>query len=695
MAGKAGKAPRVDGTTGNDVLLGVDTLINIIYGGAGDDIITGGSQDDVLVGDAGNDTLYGAAGNDSIWGGGSDDKLFGGAGVDQLFGDGGNDFLDGGAGADIMSGGTGNDTYRADDASDVIIEKLGEGIDTVLASASYVLSANIENLILTGSANISGTGNDLKNALTGNSGDNFLDGGVGADTMTGGLGNDTYAVDNATDAVIEKLGEGTDLVQASVSFVLGANAENLTLTGAANLSGTGNELNNVITGNGGDNQLFGGAGNDALSGGAGADVMTGGAGNDTYAVDNASDAIVENLSEGVDLVQAAISYVLGANLENLTLTGLANLSGTGNALNNVITGNSGDNDIDGGVGADMMAGGAGNDTYFVDNAGDLAAEKLSEGIDRAVASVSYTLSGNVENLTLTGLANLSGTGNALNNMIIGNSGDNLLDGAAGADTMTGGLGNDTYVIDNAGDAVTEKLAEGTDLVQSSINYLLGSNVENLNLTGLANLSGAGNELNNIINGNVGNNLLTGGDGNDTVYGGDGNDALYGGNGNDGLNGGAGADTIYGGVGNDGIFGGGANDTIYGGDGVDRIYGDGGNDLIYSGAGSDMLAGGQFTGGFSLGNDTFLWARADVVNAAGVNQGFDHIIDFSLGDVLNFSGLGLGAGVASALLKVTDTATGTIVSANFGGSIGYVDVVQLDNVHKVTLVSLLNDHAIIL
>src|SRR5687767_8886699 len=209
--------------------------------------------------------ITGTSGNDSLTGTSVDDFIRGLAGNDTLTGLAGNDTLDAGTGGDRLIGGTGNDTYIVDGPGDTVVGSAGQGIDTVRTSASRTLDANVENLTLTGSAAINGTGNSLNNVITGNSGDNILNGGTGADRLIGGAGFDTYIVDGPGDVIVENdggPGSGIDTVLSSATRTLEANVEDLTLTGSAAINGTGNSLRNTIVGNSAANTLAGGAGND-------------------------------------------------------------------------------------------------------------------------------------------------------------------------------------------------------------------------------------------------------------------------------------------------------------------------------------------------------------------------------------------------------------------------------------------------
>lgn len=325
------------------------------------------------------------------------DYLFGTAGGDTLKGFGGNDYLDGKAGADLMIGSSGDDTYVVDDVHDVIVENASEGADIVYTGLSYTLGANLDNLWLTGTANSSGTGNALANVLFGNSGNNsiwgldgndFLDGKTGGDTLYGGFGDDGYVVDSYGDTVIEDSpAGGTDSIYTSVSFVLGYNLEYLFLTGTNTIDGTGNTLDNLLFGNDAQNHLSGLAGNDYIDGHGGADIMTGGTGDDGYYVDNSADLVVENSGEGYDTVYASATFVLGANVEKLSLQGANNINGTGNGLANVLSGNSGNNTLRALTGDDYLQGGAGADSFVFEaaatNGHDLIGD-FTSGLDHLV-----------------------------------------------------------------------------------------------------------------------------------------------------------------------------------------------------------------------------------------------------------------------------------------------------------------------
>jgi Ca2+-binding RTX toxin-like protein len=269
-----------------------------------------------------------------------------------VFGTSGNDTFNGTINADCLIGLAGNDTYTVNNAGDVVVENPSEGTDLVNASISYILTDNFENLTLTGSANLNGTGNNLNNSLTGNTGNNILtgnagndtlNGGAGIDTLIGGLGDDIYVVDSTTDTITENSGEGTDIIQSSVTFDLTVfpNIENLTLTGTAVINGTGNAGDNSLTGNSGNNTLTGNAGNDLLNGGAGADTLTGGIGSDTFVFRFGQSPVsgadrITDFAIGTDKIDLLTSLGVAMNAPN-AFTRAANSTGTGTTLINVVT----------------------------------------------------------------------------------------------------------------------------------------------------------------------------------------------------------------------------------------------------------------------------------------------------------------------------------------------------------------------
>jgi trimeric autotransporter adhesin len=448
-------------TSGGAKLVG-NGLANAISGGNGADTLAGGAGNDKLAGGSGNDTadyasapsavkvnlsltaaqntggagadtlssierlsgsrfadqFIGNAANNSLVGGDGNDSLYGMDGVDTLNGGNGSDSLDGGNGGDSLTGGAGNDRYVVQNSADKVVEAGGGGSDSVSSSTAYTLPVNVEQLTLTGSSAINGSGNGSNNTITGNSGVNslnggdgndslygkdgvdtliggngndLLDGGNGGDSLTGGAGNDRYVVQNSADKVVEASGGGSDSVSSSTAYTLPVNVEQLTLTGSSAINGNGNGSNNTITGNSGVNSLNGGDGNDSLYGKDGVDTLIGGNGNDL---------------------------------------------------------------LDGGNGGDRMTGGAGNDRYVVQNIADLIVEASGGGSDSVSSSIDHTLADELEKLTLTGSSALEGHGNSLNNTIVGNSGANLLRGSIGNDTLTGGAGSDVFRFSSALNAST-------------------------------------------------------------------------------------------------------------------------------------------------------------------------------------------------------------------------------------------------
>jgi serralysin len=546
------------------------SLIDRAISGTGnslDNIITGNTQDNVLDGKEGNDTLYG---------------------------DTGNDMLIGGIGADLMDGGADSDTASyvtsfsavtinlatgqssggdADGDRFISIENLeGSGYQDSLTGDNQdnTLWGRGDDDILIGLDGIDSLyGGDGDDRIEGNEGDDNLYGEDGTDTLIGGIGNDNYYITGLSDSLVENPDEGTDIVYSSVTYTLGDNLENLTLTGTQSVNGRGNSLKNTINGNlasnslygeTGDDKLEGQAGDDILDGGSGADQLYGGSGNDQYYVDNIGDIAIEIAAQDgdQDIVYSSVNYTLGTYLENLILIGLDSINVTGNNQDNAIAGNAASNILNGEAGSDVIYGNAGNDTLLGGEGNDvliggLDPDILNGGNGNDTASYFTALSSIIANLTNSqantgeaqgdtyiSIENLIGsqfsdilTGDSQANYLWGLDGDDSIDGLQGADVMVGGLGNDTYNLENIGDITIEGLNEGNDTVNAFIDCTLAANIENLFLIeGSSATIGIGNEISNVILGNSLNNTLNGGLGDDILYGGLGRDTLIGGLGND-------------------------------------------------------------------------------------------------------------------------------------------------------------------
>jgi Ca2+-binding RTX toxin-like protein len=296
-------------------------------------------------------------------------------------------------------------------------------------------------------------------------------------------------------------------------------AQNVTIENAIGGSGDdtiiGNHAANAINGGAGNDHIYGNDGADLLNGGAGVDTMMGGGGDDVYWVDNSGDRVIELPNEGVDTVYSDLSFILPANVERLALNGSADLSGTGNGQDSVLFGNIGNNVLDDAGGHATMLGDGGDDIYRIHDSNDQIIEYSGGGVDTVYASVSYTLSANVERLSLEGAANLDGTGNGQYSVLFGNTGDNVLSDGGGEAVMLGSGGNDVYLVHNRADQIIEYGAQGVDTVYAFVNYTLPDNVDRIVLESSNNLNATGNSGDNVFFGNGGDNTFTGGAGDDS------------------------------------------------------------------------------------------------------------------------------------------------------------------------------------
>ncbi|MGZ8271305.1 MAG: calcium-binding protein, partial [Methylophilus sp.] len=355
----------LDGTTGNDTIVGTN-ITDRINGLGGVDQLSGGYGNDVIHGGLGNDVIYGDFLNVN-----QND------GYDELYGDEGNDTLVGGGGADIMYGGLGDDLYLVENVSDEVRENLNEGTDTVQANISYTLANDVENLTLLGSDNLDATGNALDNDLVGNSADNTLTGGLGNDVLVGGLGNDVYHFN---------LGDGEDIIVDTdgintISFGTNINLADIELTQYQ--GDDGNYYLRVKYGSLGDSVVI-------------KHGLTGNIQNYQFADGNSisyADLIgTSDVPFEVYGTTDSDSSLYGSNYDDIIYADTGNDQLFGMGGNDVLNGEDGDDTLEGGVGDDTLIGGFGSDT------------------------------------------------------LAGGDGNDWLEGGAGDDTLVGGAGDDGYFI---------------------------------------------------------------------------------------------------------------------------------------------------------------------------------------------------------------------------------------------------------
>jgi Ca2+-binding RTX toxin-like protein len=498
---------RVDASNVIDGHLYISSVAERLGTFSSGDYIIGGQLADTIVGGSDNHSKYfGEGGNDLIRGGISNDEIRGGSGDDTLDGGDGVDFaLYQGARSSYTISEITYNTFSVSDNSGV------DGVDTIIDINYIRFTDQLFQIVIRG-MNI--VGDETNEEFSGGSESDRLDGAGGADTLNGGGGNDLI------------------------------------------LGGTGND------------SLYGADGNDSVDGGDGNDLIVGGdgAGNDTYVGGSGTDTVKYTSATAKITANLATGSATGTNIGTDVLSQIESI--IGGQIGDSIVGSSGANVIDGYTGADTMVGGLGNDTYYVDNSGDVVTESsdtVSGGVDTIISTVTRTLGNYQEKLTLSGAAAINGTGNTLANSLTGNGANNVLKGGDGNDTLTGGAGadtlqgdlgadslvggtgNDTYVVNLKSTGGLEDLIVETSTVTteidtlqlagastntSAVNISLAAssllNVEHLNAssTGSSLLSLTGNALANSLTGNSANNIINGGSGTDTLVGGAGDDTYY-------------------------------------------------------------------------------------------------------------------------------------------------------------------------
>jgi Ca2+-binding RTX toxin-like protein len=710
----------MDGGAGDDTLYGADQPgtsfavdTNVLNGGVGNDSLHGGSGDDTENGGDGNDTLSGGGGNDVLNGGDGDDviqasnffspsltvTLSGGNGNDQLTANFTNGSLSGGSGDDILTaiwgtlsldGGADNDKlYLGQSAwpGDGVQTAMGGG-GADLFTVSNASHFDERDRILDFNA-ADGDRLALADTRAGHTGSDWAwsyqplvwRGGldptlftVGANLPTGEFpttgfahvwytltGGNTYlivdadgdSVLDADDMVVELTGT---IALDKASFAAG------TFTAL-----TGTAAGDTFGGTGGDDEYYGLGGDDALSGGAGGfDTLYGGDGNDNVDASNSLNATLDG-GAGDDILHGGASgdFLSGGSGNDLLsgAGGSDNIYGgggndviEGGAESDILYGDAGDDIIRPGLGSDIVHGGAGNDTVDYSDAPGAVSINLATTFQSGGTSDSDMIYSDVENVT----------GSAFGDTLSGNGGANVMDGGAGADAMAGGGGNDIYIVDNAGDSVTELANQGVDEVRTSLaNYTLGANVEKLTGLGTVDQSLTGNSAANVIDGGAGADAMSGGAGDDIYVVDDAGDSVIelASEGVDEVRTALGVYALGNNV--EKLTGTSALGQSLTGNTQDNVLAAGsGDDILNGGAGADSMSGG-------LGNDLYFVDNAGDQVFEAANQGNDVVYasqSFALGTGQSAETLSTSDATGASSLNLTGNALAQTIIGNAGANV---------------------------